>query len=210
MNIEKLNLSDDILEFFNSSLSSFLNQLGDFVRNFFNSILNFITSIPTIVIYVVITFLSLYFMCTDKIYMLDIFEHHFPEIWVKKIVKHIKQITKSLGEYLKAQAILVLVSFFICLIGLYILKFIGFNIEFPLIIALGIGFVDALPIFGSGAVMIPWAIITILNGDIKFSIAIIVLLMIMSITRQILEPKVVARKIRSTSNIYFNCYVYRV
>ncbi len=61
--------------------------------------------------------------------------------------------------------------------------------------ALFIGFVDALPILGSGTVMIPWAIICAINGDINLGIAIIVLLIIMSVVRQILEPKLVSKNI---------------
>ena len=61
--------------------------------------------------------------------------------------------------------------------------------------ALFIGFVDALPILGSGTVMIPWAIISGINGDINLGIAIIVLLIIMSIVRQVLEPKLVSKNI---------------
>ena len=71
----------------------------------------------------------------------------------------------------------------------------GFSIEFPLLIALGIGFVDALPILGSGTVMIPWAIICGLNGDIQLGIAIIILLVIMSVVRQFLEPRLVSKHI---------------
>ena len=43
--------------------------------------------------------------------------------------------------------------------------------------------------------MIPWAIICAINGDINLGIAIIVLLIIMSIVRQILEPKLVSKNI---------------
>ena len=64
-----------------------------------------------------------------------------------------------------------------------------------LLMALFIGFVDALPILGSGTVMIPWAIICAVNGDINLGIAIIVLLIIMSIARQVLEPKLVSKNI---------------
>ena len=48
---------------------------------------------------------------------------------------------------------------------------------------------------GSGTVMIPWAIISAINGEIKLGIAIISLLIIMSVTRQILEPKLVSKNI---------------
>lgn len=102
---------------------------------------------------------------------------------------------KHFGCYLKAESILIFVSFVISLIGLYIFKIIGLNIEYPLLAALGIGFVDALPIFGSGTVMIPWAIITAFNGDYVLAISILVLWIIMSVTRQFIEPKIVSKQI---------------
>lgn len=83
----------------------------------------------------------------------------------------------------------------ISLIGLYLLSFMGFAIEFPLLMAIFIGFVDALPILGSGSVMIPWAILCGLNGDLNLGIAIIVLLVIMSVIRQFLEPRLVSKNI---------------
>ena len=59
----------------------------------------------------------------------------------------------------------------------------------------GIAFVDALPILGSGAVMVPWGIISGLNGDLKLGISIIVLWIIMSVLRQFIEPKILSSKI---------------
>ena len=54
---------------------------------------------------------------------------------------------------------------------------------------------DALPIVGSGTVMIPWAIISGINGDLKLGISIIVLFVIMSVIRQFLEPRLVSKHI---------------
>ena len=88
-----------------------------------------------------------------------------------------------------------MVTFSISVVGLYILKFIGMNVKYPLLIALAIVFVDALPILGSGTVMIPWAILSALHGDLRLGISITVLWIIMSVVRQILEPKVVSGKI---------------
>ena len=52
-----------------------------------------------------------------------------------------------------------------------------------------------MPILGSGSVMIPWAIISGLNGDLSLGVALITLLLIMSIVRQFLEPKLVSKNI---------------
>ena len=192
---DNIHLSDEILEVIQNSTGDFLTTASDWLRNILNNLINFVTSIPSIAICIGITVIALYFICVDKIYILDQIEHHLPRLWVKKISVHLKELIQTLGGYLKAEATLILVSFVISLIGLYILQIVGFNIQYPLLMALFIGFVDALPILGSGTVMIPWAIICALNGDINLGIAIIVLLIIMSVVRQVLEPKLVSKNI---------------
>ena len=192
---DNIHLSDEILEVIQNSTGDFLTTASDWLRNILNNLINFVTSIPSIAICIGITVIALYFICVDKIYILDQIEHHLPRLWVKKISVHLKELIQTLGGYLKAEATLILVSFVISLIGLYILQIVGFNIQYPLLMALFIGFVDALPILGSGTVMIPWAIICALNGDINLGIAIIILLIIMSVVRQVLEPKLVSKNI---------------
>lgn len=195
IDLSKIKIPQEIMNIAQNSFQEFLGTVSTWAKELLTSVLNGITSIPTVVIYIVITLLSLYFICTDKIYMVDQLEHHFPRKWVKKLAMHIKEITKVLGGYLKAEAILILVSFFISVVGLYLLKFAGFNLPFPLLAALIIGFVDALPIFGSGTVMIPWAILCAIDGDIKLGMAILVLWIIMSIVRQFMEPRLVSKQI---------------
>lgn len=192
---DKIHLPNEIISILQNSTGGLLNTLSNWIRNALTGLLNIVTSIPTIAIYFVITIMALYLICVDKVYILDQIEHHFPKKWVFKLGTHIRELTKTLGGFLKAEATLILLSFIISLVGLYILKFAKFNIEFPLLIALSIGFVDALPILGSGTVMVPWAIICGLNGDLKLGIAIIVLYALMSIIRQFLEPKLVSKHI---------------
>ena len=195
MNFDKINLSDEVLTVIQNSTGDVLEAVSNWVRNLLTGLIDIVTSLPSMAICIGITVVALYFICVDKIYIIDQIEHHVPKVWVKKIGSHMRDLIKTLGGYLKAEASLVLVSFVISLIGLYILEFMNFNISYPLLMALFIGFVDALPILGSGSVMIPWAIISALNGDIYLGIAIIVLLIIMSIVRQILEPKLVSKNI---------------
>ena len=195
ISIDKIRLPEEFINIFQSSTQGIIQTISNGIRNALTGLLNIITSIPTITIYFVITIIALYLICVDKVYILDQVEHHLPKKWVFKLNNHIKDLTKSLGGYLKAQVSLILLSFIISLIGLYILKILYFNIQFPLLIALFIAFVDALPILGSGTVMIPWAIISGINGDLKLGIAIIILFIIMSVIRQILEPKLISKHI---------------
>lgn len=207
---KKINLPDNVINMLKDNLFELLEKFSGYLQEFLTEIISGIGKIPTIGIYVGVTILALYFFCTDKIYMLDELEHHLPDKWMKQLTKHIREIVKILGGYLKAQFTLIFISFIICLIGLYIFHFIGLNVGFPLIIAIAIGFVDALPILGTGTVMIPWGILSSLNGDFKLGISIIILWITMSLIRQFLEPKIVSRKYRNSSNIYNNSYVYRI
>lgn len=195
INFDAIQLPDEVKSIAQNSLFEFLGTVSQWIKNALSNILNGITSIPTIGIYTVITILATYFICTDKIYMLDQIEHHLPKAWVKKLGIHIREITKTLGKYLKAEVILIFISFVISLIGLYIFHFAGMNVPYPLIIAIAIAFVDALPILGSGTVMLPWAVICAINGDITLAIAILVLWAIMSIVRQFIEPRIVGKQI---------------
>lgn len=194
-NFNKIKLSNEIFDIIQQSSDDFFNTISNWVRNALNGLINIITQLPNIAICIGITILALYFICVDKIYILDQIEYHLPKVWVKKINIHLKELIQTLGGYLKAEATLILVSFVISLIGLYLLSFLKFNIQYPLLMALFIGFVDALPILGSGSVMIPWAIISGLNGDLSLGVALITLLLIMSIVRQFLEPKLVSKNI---------------
>ena len=126
--------------------NNLVNNAKESLTNILNVFTNWVKSVPDIILAIFFSVMSLYFVCTDKIYMIDQLEHHLPELWMKKLTKHLREIAKALGEYLRAEATLIFVSFIISLIGLTIYDFMGLNIEFPLLVALGIGFVDALPI----------------------------------------------------------------
>lgn len=209
LSFDKLHLPNQVITILQNSTDGILNTTSSWIKRALTGLLNMITSIPEMAIYFAVTIMALYLICVDKVYILDQIEHHFPQKWVLKVGNHIRELTKALGGYLKAEATIIFVSFCISLLGLYILKFLKFNVEFPLLIALFIGFIDALPILGSGTVMVPWAIISGLNGDIRLGIAIIILYAIMSIVRQFLEPKLVSKNIRDTSDFYLSSNVHR-
>lgn len=195
MDFEKIKIPEQVYSIIQNSLGDFFGTVSNWIRGVLTSFLNGLTQIPVIGIYIVITLLATYFICTDKLYILDQMEHHLPKLWIKKLRLHLKELTRTLGGYLKAEVILIIISFIEVLVGLYIFKFIGLNVQYPLLAALGIGFVDALPILGSGTVMIPWAIISAINGDISLAIALLVLYVIVLVVRQLLEPRIVSGQI---------------
>lgn len=195
VDMDKLPISDDMKQMIQSTSSDLLNQVINFLKNTLTNLLESLKSVPTFVIYAVITILATYFITSDKIYIWDRMEHHIPKKILGKIASKVEKITKSLSGYLKAEIKLIGISFVIVLMGLNIFYLMGMNVGYPLLMALFIGFVDALPILGSGTVMIPWSLILFLNQEYSVGFSILGLYVFTSAVRQFLEPKIVSSKI---------------
>lgn len=195
INLENLNLSKDVINVFENSTTDFINTIVNYIKNVLTGVLKYITSIPNIFINIVITILATYFITSDKFYILDRMEHHLSKKMVSKIMRHTKQITKSLGGYLKAEITLSIITFIVVLTGLNVFYLMGMEVDYPILMAILIGFVDALPILGAGSIMIPWAIILFLNSNTNLSIAIIGLYIFTIVEKQFIEPKLVSNNI---------------
>lgn len=195
VDLNKFQISDQVKSLFQNSSIDILNKGINILRNFLDNLLSIITKVPAIFIYFVITILATYFITSDKFYILDRMEYHLPHKWMKNLIRHSKEITKALGSYLKAEIIMIFISFIIVLIGLHIFYFLGMKIKYPILMAFLIMFVDALPILGSGTVMLPWGIIEIVNKDNTLGFSILGLYVITLLVKQFLEPKVVSGKL---------------
>ena len=152
-----------------------ISKVTSFISNILNKIKDIFTKLPNVFMLFFFTMISLFFMCTDKIYIIDQMEHHLPDEWMKKLTKHIREISKILGNYLRAEATLIMISFVISLVGFIGFNFINIKVEYPLLASIGILVVDALPILGSGTVMVPWSIISGINKNFSLAIALIIL-----------------------------------
>lgn len=102
----------------------------------------------------------------------------------------IKDTGKGLKGYLKAQLMLMGITFIILTTGLMILK-----VPYLILIAIAISIVDVLPILGSGVIIVPWSIISFILGNGYLGKGLAVIYIILIITRQILEPKIMGKEI---------------
>lgn len=193
--VESIKLPEEVNGLLQNSLKEFLQTVSVWVKNILTVVVNKITSLPIVGLYIMITLLATVFICMDRVYILDQLEHHLPKTWMKKISLHLKDIISSLGSLLKAEVILIAITFIEVLVGLFIMNFMGLNVAFPLIATLITGIVDALPILGAGSVLVPWAIFSAVNGDLNLAIALIILYIIVIVVRQVLEPKIVSNQL---------------
>ena len=189
-----LNLSETITETITSKLHDIIDKvlvgLEDLLLTIGDFLFKTVTSLPQLLIYVIITALATFFICSDSDYIRESLEKHVPEKWMTKLYNIINGLTKSLGGYLKAQGIMISITF----IELFTF-FSIYGMKYALILAITIALIDALPILGTGTVLIPWAIFNFVLGDIKLGIFLIILYFFVLVIRQLIEPRVVASQI---------------
>ena len=89
-------------------------------------------------------------------------------------------------QYLRACLLLGLLTFTQTFIGLALLR-----VPYAFVLAFFIAVVDFLPLLGTGVILIPWAAVSLLLGEIKLGIGLLVLYAVTSVVRQILEPKLI-------------------
>ncbi len=115
-------------------------------------------------------------------------------------VKLLPEGAKSVCERLRARAVLALSSWFrayLLIMGMTFLElFIGFSllgVNYAFILAFITALVDILPVFGAGAVLLPWAAVSFILGDRSLGIRLFVLWVIISVIREFAEPRIVGK-----------------
>ncbi len=99
-------------------------------------------------------------------------------------------IFSAILAYLRAQGILMSITFVEVFIGLSVMR-----VEYSFLFAIVIAIVDAVPVFGTGTILLPWALFSLLSGAYTQTIGLALLYAICLIVRQILEPKVLSTQI---------------
>lgn len=92
----------------------------------------------------------------------------------------------ALGGYLKAQLILSGAVGLIILVALLI-----WGQDYSLIIAIITAIIDFVPFFGSGIVLVPWAVVSFISGSTTKAIFLVILSFGLFLFRKLAEPKVV-------------------
>ena len=93
-------------------------------------------------------------------------------------------------SWLKAQLKLSAVTFAIVLAGFFLL-----GIRHKLTMTLLTALVDAVPLFGTGTVLIPWALVKLLSGEPVRAVGLLGVYVTALVTRSVLEPKLLGRQL---------------
>lgn len=177
-----------------SILNGIQNAMSTMVTSLSGSVIhvltNFASSLPNIILSFFIAILSSFFFNADYQTIITFFTR-FLSYQNQQILFSIRYfITNTIGKLIVAYTKLMIITFVELSIGLSII-----GIDKAILIALAITLFDILPILGTGGIIIPWIFISFLNHQIKLSVGLIIIYIIVTMVRTILEPKIVGKQI---------------
>lgn len=168
----------------------FSDIIGDIGTPTFTAVGNVAKRLPDIFMAVIMTLLSAYFFVADKASLSGFIKKNMPGSIYYRFELIRRSLQNAIGGYFKAQFKIEIWVYIIVFIGLMILK-----VNFAFLIAFGIAFLDLLPVFGTGTVMLPWAVIAILSGEYKMAIGLLIIWGVGQLVRQLIQPKIMGDSI---------------
>lgn len=201
------NIENTITTFVSDKLSSLLDSsdapAGESMNIDFSSlstpllsILDTAKAIPTTLVSILVALIACCFMTSDYKTLRGLVLGFFRPETRDKIVRAKNLLIPSLGKMAKAYGKIITITFCEISLGLGLLKLLGvFDSGYIFIIALIIALIDIVPVLGTGTVLIPWALISLFNGNYAMAIGLIIMYVCITVIRQIIEPKLVAAQL---------------
>jgi len=187
-------LDPTLVKTLNSSLEQFVSSLGTNISKISISLVSsfsgIATSFPAFLIKVLMMIISTFFIAMDFDAFSSFLLRQFPPKGWEILVTVKQYFVNTLFVVIRSYALIMTITFVELSIGLTII-----GIPNSVLIALCIAVFDILPVLGTGGIMIPWTIIAFIQGDIQRAIGLLIIYVVVTIIRNILEPKIVGSQL---------------
>lgn len=194
-------ISDNIVERF----PSVKIYLDNFVINIDQSFFNFISNtsskvvglatgvagqIPTLLIKFIFTIVASFFFTIDYYKITGFLIGQFGGKKQDMMLRLKDNVVGTLGKFVRAYTLIISITFLELSVGFWIL-----GVPTPFLFGLLVAIIDVMPILGTGAVLIPWSMIALIMGNTKVGIGMLLLYIIITVVRQVIEPRIVGQQI---------------
>jgi sporulation integral membrane protein YtvI len=158
---------------------------GSLAADFFVWLKGMLTSFTSFIVNFTIGIILAYFLSTEIDSWKKMAHSNTPQTFKKAFFFLKENVFIGIVGYLKAQLKMVTITFIVILIAL-----LAFRVNNAFSIALLAGVFDLLPLLGVSTVFIPWIIYLFAVGQTTLAIELSILLAVVILVRQILEPKI--------------------
>lgn len=149
-----------------------------------------LSCVPDLVLFSLTTLLSAYLFSSEGPRLAEAAKRRLPESLLRRAKSVGRHLLSALGGYLRTQLRLSGVVFLLVAGGLLLLRQTQ-----PILLALLIAVIDALPVFGVGTVLLPWGVLAFLRGNPVLGAGLLVLYALCAVVRAFLEPKFLGKQI---------------
>lgn len=147
---------------------------------------NVAKGIPNALVNTVVTILSSYFFIVERDKIIEFWKRYLPE-GGSRYYNYLKgDVKRLIGGYFLAQFKIMFVVCAILIAGFFVL-----GVRYAFLLGILIAMLDFLPVFGTGTVLIPWALIKLFSADYPLAIGLALLYVLSQVIRQVIQPKIV-------------------
>ncbi|MBR4335656.1 MAG: AI-2E family transporter [Clostridia bacterium] len=171
-------------------------DLSGIVRNGFSSLVSsfsrllggILSRVPSFFFAQLVSVVAAVWVSSDPDGLHRLSNRLIPPLWRERVERLRRGFFRGVGTVFYAYGILFLVTFFLLLAGLSLLR-----VPYALLLSLLVALFDLLPVLGAGGILVPWGIFSVVSGRGAFGACLFALSLVIFIVRQILTPRLVGR-----------------
>lgn len=187
-------LSDEVTVVLSDIPSKVIDVVVPAVTSFLSGFATkFVVNTPFLIISSIITIVASFFLTNDYPKITAFVLKQLPEKEQNIIVKAKSLFVENVIKMLRGYTFIMLITFVELFIGLSIIRK-----ENALLVAACIAVFDILPVLGSGGILITWAVIDLILGKPIEALGIIIIYGIVTVIRNIIEPKIIGHEVGLT------------
>lgn len=172
---------------FTDNIGVYLGEVvGEFGSPTLEALSRFAVNIPSIIIGIIMCLLSAYLFVADREYVPRLLSKVLPQAILDRFRLIKNGLRRAVGGYFKAQLKIELWMYVLLVVGFLILQ-----VRYAFLIAVGVAFLDFLPFFGTGTVLLPWAAVKFFSGEYTMVIGLLIIWGVGQLARQLIQPKIV-------------------
>lgn len=172
---------------FESTFRQMFSSLTGFLTN---TVTTVVKGIPAVLFSAVITVVASCYIAVDSEHLLRFVRELLKPATYKKLLRIRDIFSRDILKYILGYVILTAIAFCELLAGFWLLR-----VKYAVLIAAVTAFIDLLPVFGTGTVLLPWAVCAFAFGDGRLGLGLLVLYLVICVVRYFIEPRIIGKRV---------------
>ena len=194
----------EILEMVQEALPNIVSSIGSMVGNFSTTALSWLSTLagklPSLLLNFIITLIATVFIAVDFDTIKGFIKRNLPARPLQVVTDVKNTFVDIIWQFLKSYFLIFVITATEISVGLILI-----GMDNPVLLGMLVATFDAFPIVGSGMILLPWAIITLISGSTLQGIGLFCLYLTVVIARQIIEPKIVGKHVGLRPVVTLSC-----